>query len=131
MNDLRLHDPFKVYNYGKRMGILDYSSYSWIEVFRPSEESYQPLLQSYKAVIANEPQYKFGARAPRTVKEVLELDKQNGNNYWLEALQTEIRIINFYEMFKLIEDGIKLPGYKRILYYFVFNVKFDGRHKAR
>ena len=41
------------------------------------------------------PQYKFGVRVPRTVKEALELDKQNGNNYWLEALQTEIGQINF------------------------------------
>ena len=131
MNDLRLHYPFKVYDYGKRMGILEHSSYNWIAVFRPSEESYQPLLQAYKAIITNEPQYKFGVRVPRTVKEALELDKQNGNNYWLEALQTEIGQINFYETFQLVEDGIKLLGYKRIPYHFVFDVKFDGRHKAR
>ena len=55
MNDLRLHDPFKVYHYGKRMGILKHSSYNWVTAFRPSEESYQPLLQAYKAVITNEP----------------------------------------------------------------------------
>ena len=39
--------------------------------------------------------------------------------------------INFYETFQLVEDGIKFPGYRRIPYHFVFDVKFDGRHKAR
>jgi len=111
MNDLRLHDPFKVYTYGKKMEILDHSAFDWIREFRPTEESYKPLLQVFKTSINNEPQYKFGVRIPKSVKEALELDRQNGNNYWAEALKTEIGQINSYETFQLIEEGIKLPGY--------------------
>ena len=99
MNDLRLHDPFKVYEYGKKMEILEHSAYDWVRAFRPAEESYQPLLQVFKASINNGPQYKFGVRIPRSVKEALELDKQNGNNYWAEALKTEIGVIISYVTF--------------------------------
>ena len=124
MNDMRLHDPFKVYEYGKKMELLDHSTYDWVRAFRPAEESYQPLLKVFKTSINKEPQYKFGVRIPRSVKEALEFDKQNGNNYWAEALKTEIGQINSYETFQLIEEGVKLLDYQRFPNHFVFDVKF-------
>jgi hypothetical protein len=82
-------------------------------------------------MVNNELLYKFGVLVPKSIKEAMELDRKNGNSQWLEALKTEIKQINYYETFKLVLEGEKLKGYKRIPYTFVFDVKFDGRHEAR
>ena len=60
-----------------------------------------------------------------TVKEALELDKENGDNLWGESLATEVGQINDHETFRIIEIGILLVEYQRIPYNFMFNVKFD------
>jgi len=48
-----------------------------------------------------------------------------------EATQTELNQIISYETFYIVDDYVYLEGYKRIPYSIVFDVKFDGRHKAR
>ena len=49
----------------------------------------------------------------------------------MDALRTEIGQINDYQTFRIIPDGVPLPGYKQIPYHIVFDIKFDGRFKAR
>jgi hypothetical protein len=35
--------------------------------------------------------HKFGIEIPRTLKEALELDRQNGNTFWTDAIAKEMR----------------------------------------
>ena len=76
--------------------------------------------------------FKFGVRVPRTYKEAMDLDLANGNNLWQEAIQKEIDQICEYNTFKP-QPGMKQapPEYQFIRLHFVFDVKFDGRRKAR
>ena len=46
-----------------------------------------------KATKKNTKKYKFGVQVPRTVKEALELDKENGNHAWSEAMNIENKSI--------------------------------------
>jgi hypothetical protein len=62
----------------------------------------------------------------------LEIDKRNGKTAWQDAMNLEINQLNDYGTFKCIPENGKIPpGFKRIPYQIIFDVKFDGRVKAR
>jgi hypothetical protein len=64
----------------------------------------------------------------------MQFDEKNGNTKWQDAIALELRQINVYETFTDVEHHTKakMPnGYKKIRAHFVFDVKHDGRHKAR
>jgi hypothetical protein len=64
----------------------------------------------------------------------MHLDEQNGNIVWQETIDLELQQIIEYETF--IDYGrqksAKVPQtYRKIRLHFVFDVKHDGRQKAR
>jgi hypothetical protein len=64
----------------------------------------------------------------------MRLDKNSGNTKWHEAITLELNQINEYDTFDDIgyKDQIAAPqDYKRIRVHMVFDVKHDGRYKAR
>jgi hypothetical protein len=76
--------------------------------------------------------YKFGIEVPRSIKDVVRLDKINNNKLWQEAIGKELNQINEYQTFWVLEEGKTLPNeYKCLPYHIVFDVKFDLRRKAR
>ncbi len=69
---------------------------------------------------------------PRTSNEAYDLDKKLGQTKWTDAINTELEQIHNYETFKNLGKDAKPPdGYKKIRVRFVFDIKHDGRHKAR
>jgi hypothetical protein len=50
---------------------------------------------------------------------------------WKEATETELKQINEYETFRLPNEDDVLEEYQLIPYHLVYDVKFDGRRKAR
>ena len=76
--------------------------------------------------------YKFGVQVPRGLKQAAKLDKENGDNKWQEAIDKELKQLNSYKTFRVMEKGEPPPeDYQRIPYHIVFDVKFDLRRKAR
>jgi Reverse transcriptase (RNA-dependent DNA polymerase) len=80
------------------------------------------------------PRYKYGFEVPRTYEQALHLEKRNGNTLWGDAAVLELTQIDDYVTF--IDKGhhtkVKAPiGYKKIQVYLIYDVKHDGRHKAR
>ena len=60
------------------------------------------------------------------------LDKLSGTKGWRKAIDIEMKQLDDYHTFKLVPKGeLPPPGYKRIPHHIVFDVKFDGRLKAR
>ena len=73
---------------------------------------------------------KFGVIIPSSVKEALELDKQNGNTLWADAIEKEMA--NNRIAFDLLPRNSKPPpGFKKIRCHMNFEVKMDLRRKAR
>ena len=73
---------------------------------------------------------KFGVRVPNSIEEAYQLDKENGNNLWGDAVNKELK--NVIVAFKLLNDGDVPPvGSKEIPYHIIFDVKFDLTRKAR
>ena len=74
----------------------------------------------------------YGYLVPRNYKQAMDLDDENGNNKWAEAVRIELSQIDEYDTFKDMGHGYHPgPDYKRITVHLVFAVKHDGRHKAR
>jgi len=64
------------------------------------------------------------------VLEAIELDRENGNTFWMDAIKKEYE--NVKVAFKLMDDGTRPPpGYTEIICHLVFEVKFDLQRKAR
>ena len=88
----------------------------------------QAKLKSYR----NQKIYKFGVLVPRDHNHAMELDQQNGDTRWHDAEKLEHSQLEEYDTFIDKGDKIRtLDGYKKIRVHFVYDVKHDGRRKAR
>ncbi len=68
---------------------------------------------------------------PKTVKEALELDKRNGNTFWADAIDMEMKDVCI--AFKVLLDGQSVPiDYRMIPCHMMFDIKIeDFWQKAR
>ena len=76
--------------------------------------------------------HKFGIRIPKTVQEALQLDKENGNTLWWDAICQEMK--NVRVAFEVYEGDTKdLVGYQKIDCHMIFDIKMgeNFRRKAR
>ena len=76
--------------------------------------------------------YKYGFLVPHNHDQAMDLDLKNGNTRWRDAEKLEMKQLHEYETF--IDKGKEahIPvGYKKIRCHMVYDVKHDGRHKAR
>jgi hypothetical protein len=72
--------------------------------------------------------FKFGQRLPRTIKEAQELDLQNKNTKWQDAIDKEIKLlVETYSCFKVLGKEERTPkNHEFILIIWVFDIKVDG-----
>ena len=77
--------------------------------------------------------YKFGVRVPFSTKQAMQLDIENNNTLWKDAISKELKCLSDWKVFRILDKGEQPPeGYKQIPYHIVFDVKFqDLRHCAR
>ena len=82
----------------------------------------------------------FGYLIPRSYMEAMQVDSDNKNSKWYDAIKLEIESMLEYKKFKKLDKAIQDKHkkvmnspkcYHRIKVHLVFAVKFDGRHKAR
>jgi hypothetical protein len=81
-----------------------------------------------------EPKYKYDYEIPRTSEQAKRLDQKNGNSKWGDTMVLDLGQIDEYTTF--IDKGHRTKvnppsGFKKIRVHLVFDVKHDGRHKAR
>ena len=132
MFSLALQDPVPILWYAKKQHLLSTKPFAHLSKYCAGEAK-SDLARAYKA--ATKPggkKYKFGVQVPYSVKQALELDRINGDTMWLDAIKKELKQLNEYQTFKLLDKGELPPtGYQKIPYHIVFDVKFDLRRKAR
>ena len=67
---------------------------------------------------------KYGIKVPNTVEDAYYLDKQNGNDYWEQAINKKLKCVTV--AFKLLQEDEDVPiGSTKIPYHIIFYVKFD------
>lgn len=76
--------------------------------------------------------HKYGIKIPKTMKEALDLDRENGDTYWYDAIKKEMKNVRVaFEVYNgRLED---LIGYEKITCHIIFDVKLSEgfRRKAR
>ena len=133
-------DPITVAIYAKKNGLLDLPGWKHLKRYvKTSKRLIRAAKQSRIKQVRRSIKYKFGFQVPRTYEEAVELDKQFGNTKWQDATELELSQIQSYNTFKdhgkakFINGKLaNAPeGYHKIRVHLVFDVKHDGRHKAR
>jgi hypothetical protein len=60
--------------------------------------------------------YKFGIQVPKGIKNAIDLDKNNGNQLWQEAIKTQLKQLTDYQTFIVLYSGEDIPtGHQKFL----------------
>jgi hypothetical protein len=125
--NLKESNPIEVAQYAEQQSLLTKPAFAWWakHVLKRSRRIIQKAKTRYWQWT-----HKFGVRLPKSVAEALQLDKENGNQLWYEAIQKELR--NVMVAFKFLDEGESAPiGHKKIPCHIIFDVKMDFTRKAR
>ena len=73
---------------------------------------------------------KYGMRIPTSITEAYEIDKENGNTLWRDAIKRKME--NVSVAFEILEDG-KRPSaaHKKVPFHMIYDIKMDFTRKAR
>ena len=133
LNKMVIDDPVTVAIYAQKKGLLDTPGWKKLKNYTKNAKKMlrfvnQAKLRSYRTA----PMYKYGFQVPRNYAEAMRLDEEHGNTKWQDAVDLEHSQIDEYETFEDRGLGAKPPpDYKKIRVHLVFDMKHDGRHKAR
>ena len=73
---------------------------------------------------------KYGMKIPTSITEAYDIDKENGNTLWRDAIKRKME--NVSVAFKLLEDGKKPSDiHKRVPFHMIHDIKMDFTRKAR
>jgi hypothetical protein len=126
----KLH-PLETAKYVMTMGIDHEPAFNWWvpHVLRKRDWIISVVAKRSARVLKRT--HKFGIEIPRTVKEALELDRQNGNTFWANAIAKEMTEVR--KAFDILPDRKTAPvGYQKIPCLMVFDIKMgDSKRKAR
>jgi len=139
LKDLKESFPVEVAEYAKANKIDDEPAFAWWvkDVLRKRNRIISKVKSKYWTTST-----KFGIRLPKTVEEALRLDTENGNTFWRDAIEKEMKKIQSMNAFErwdggspedLLSGRAKLPGFTQISCHMIFDVKMDGKftRKAR
>jgi len=127
LKDLKESNPVEIAEYAVAHKIVHEPAFSWWVPYT--------LKRRERIIAAVQKRYwkmthKFGIQLPKTIDEALQLDKENGNDIWEQAIKKEMK--NIQKAFQHIEDDEAVPvGYNEIPYHCVFDVKMDFTRKCR
>jgi len=128
-------DPVTCAIYAKDNGLLDQPGWKQFKAIAKRQKKFTRMVNQAKLRSFNTaPKFKNGFEIPKTYEQAVRLDERNGNTRWQDATKTEFTSIDEYHTF--IDKGhhtkAAIPtGYKKIRVHIIFDVKHDGRHKAR
>jgi hypothetical protein len=137
---IRADAPVTCAAYAKQQGLLDTPGWKQFKRLAVRNGTFQRLAHQARVHTSQcAPVLKFGYQLPCDHKEAVSIDKGNGNSKWQDAESTERAQLHEYNTFidkgKAIVQGQHFwnapEGYKKIRIHTVYDVKHNGRHKAR
>jgi hypothetical protein len=126
-------DPVTCAEYAIKNDLLETPGWKRFKRYAKNQKKMNRMINQAKlASYRREPFWKFGVLVPRTHAQAFDIDQKNGNTLWQDAEATEMRQLLEYNTFvDKGKGGIPPAGYKRIRCHMIYDVKHDGRHKAR
>ncbi len=131
LSDLKESHPLETAEYPVTMGINHKPAFNWWvpRVLKKRDQIISAVNRCSTHYLKRT--HNFCIEMSRTVKEALELDRQNGNTFWADAIAKEM--IEVQKAFDILPDGTTAPvGYQKIPCHMIFDVKMeDFKHKAQ
>ena len=128
-------DPVTCAIYAKENGLLNEDGWKRFKGIAKREKKFLRMVNQAKLrSFRHSPKYKYGFEVAKSYNHAMELDRRNGNTKWNEAVVYEIDMFHENDVFKVHGHSSKVSppeGYKKIRMHFVFDIKHDGRHRAR
>jgi hypothetical protein len=131
--------PFKIRTPDKAHSLLTLTMIDpdtgWFEIVKAknkSETSIQDLF--HNTSLAHYPRLPIQVWHPSSQgnKNIIDLDKNNGNQLWEVAMKTRLKQLKDYETFIGLDSGNDIPTvYQKVHYHMIFDVKYDLRNKSR
>ena len=142
LSNIIASDPYTSAVYAKKHDLLNTPGWKLLKRHaRPARRFIRTHKKSRSQSIDKQSitKYKRGWEVPRDYAHALQLDIQNDNNKWKDALDLENEQIKEYQAFKdyvkVVYDKDKIrdapKGHQKIRVHFVFDVKHCGKFKAR
>ena len=130
---IAVDDPVSCAIYAKKNNLLEEEGWKRFKrLARRQKKLIRLLNQAKLKSYRNRKVYKFGVLVPRDHNHAMEIDTRNGNKNWHNAEKLELSQLEEYDTFIDKGKGIdKVDEYKKIKVHFVYDVKHDGRLKAR
>ena len=132
---LAADDPVSCAIYARNNNLLHLPGWKRFKGIAKRQKKFDRMVNQAKLRSFNSaPRFSYGFEVPRNYKHALRLDERNGNNKWSDAIKIEFGQIDDYDTFEdrgHASNTTAPPGYKKIRIHLVFDVKHDGRHKAR
>lgn len=135
-NDLKMtfnDDPVTVSLYAQRNKLLETEGWKRCKRYVSNQKKLSRMInQARLKSNRTRPVYKYGFQVPRNHNEALKIDEKSGKTLWQDAEKLEVDQLFEYATFE--DQGLQVPvpdGYTNIPTHFVYDVKHDGRHKAR
>ena len=108
-----------VAEYAEERNLLDKKGFKWCKGYLQKHQSGNSNLTKKK----QRPQYQYGVELPSSVKHALQLDEQNGNQLWKEAMDKELLAMEEWGVFEPVEDTEALEQtHKKIILLWMFAV---------
>ena len=127
LKELKESNPVEVADYAEAANIIHEPALAWWAPYTLKKR--ERIISAVKSR-SKKKSRKFEVLIPRTVKEAYEIDKDNGNILWRDAVVKEMT--NNAIAFDIKDEDQEIaPGYKFIECYMIFDVKMDMSRKAR
>ena len=132
LNLIAKDDPVTLAKYARENNLLETPGWKFLQRIVRRAKVLKRMLNQVRLKLKKAVRYKFGVRIPRTVKEAIEIDNENGNTLWQDAIAMELLQLFEYKTFHSIGIGVKPPdGYQLICCHIIFDMKQSGQRKAR
>ena len=129
--NVRKDDPITLAKYAKDNNLLNQRGWSWARKIVKNNKKYERMYKLMQGQKVQGPKYKFGIQVPRTKKEARMLDEKNNNTLWEDAMTTEANALLDLNTFREPKPGENLEKHQFVPLVYAFDVKFDGRRRAR
>eukprot|EP00978_Attheya_sp_CCMP212_P025247 scaffold80878_cov54-Attheya_sp.AAC.1 len=127
---IRMESPMVIIEDALQNRLVSQHHFKWITSFCNNNNLESLILKAKLA--GREPKIKSGVQVPMSQKQAILLDSANGDKLWITAVEKELKQINNYKTFQVLEKGDTMPeGYQLIPYHIIFDCKFDFPRKAQ
>ena len=118
LKDIKESYPIQVAEYSINNKLSEEPAFAWWvrHVLRKRDRIIKKVKSSYLRKT-----HKYGIEIPKNVEQAIQLDIDNGNTYWMDAIEKEMKNVMCAFEFN---DGNKIPiGHKKIEVHMIFDVK--------